>query len=89
MHLQTQQWEAQSASNTSIEAMQHDHDTRNGLTNFKVLQFCSHLDDEAQRLTKRLSNLCNSKTQPAYPCHQSTRMINVNTYQQLGIELTC
>jgi hypothetical protein len=70
MHLQTQQWEAKSASNTSIEAMQHDHNTRNGLTNSEVLQFCSQLDDKAQRLTKRLSNLCNySKAQQTYPRH--------------------
>jgi hypothetical protein len=65
MHLQMQQWEGKSASNTSIEAMQHDHNTRNELTNSKVLQFRSQLDDEAQRLTKRLANLCNSKAQPA------------------------
>jgi hypothetical protein len=89
MHLQTQKWEVKSARNTSIEAMQHGHNTRNGLTNSKVLQFRSQPDDEAQRLTKRLANLCNSKARPAYPRHQSTRMTNTNTYQQLGIELTC
>jgi hypothetical protein len=89
MHLQTQEWEAKSASNTSIEAMQHVHNTRNGLINSKVLQFHSQPDDEAQRLTKCLTNLCNSKARPAYPRHQSIRMTNTNTYQQLGIELTC
>jgi hypothetical protein len=69
--------------------MQRDHNTRNELTNSKVLQFCSQPDDEAQRLTKRLANLYNSKARPAYPRHQSTRMTYANTYQQLGIKLIC
>jgi hypothetical protein len=80
MHLQMQQWKDKSTSNTSIEEMQHDHNSRNELTNSKVLQFRSQPDDEAQRLTKRLANLCNSKAQPAYPRHQSTRMRYANTY---------
>jgi hypothetical protein len=74
MHLQMQQWESKSASNTSIEAMQRDHNTRNELTNSKVLQFRPQPDDEAQRLSKCLTNLCNSKARLAYPRHQSTRM---------------
>jgi hypothetical protein len=89
MHLQMQQWEGKPTSNTSIEAMQRHHNTRNELTNSKVLQFRSQPDDEAQRLTKHLANLCNSKAWPAYPLHQSTRMTYANTYQQLGIELAC
>jgi hypothetical protein len=89
MHLQMQQWKGKSASNTSIEAMQRDHNTRNELTNSKVLQFCSQPDDEARRLTKRLVNLYNSKARPAYPHHQSTRMTYANTYRQLGIKLIC
>ena len=51
---------------------------RKKLTNSKVLQFLSQPDDEAQRLTTRLANLCSSIARPPYERHQSTRIRNAN-----------
>jgi len=53
------------------------------LTNSKVLQLRSQPDEEAQRLTTRLANLCSSIARPPYERHHSTRTTNASYIRDL------